>query len=336
MKVLVTANFTEEGLKRLEKDLGMEVVYDPWGPKNRIIMSEDLARMLVDLKADAVILEVDLCHDEVFDECELKFVGCCRGEPLNVDVEEATEKGVPVFFTPGRNADAVADMALAFMLCLLRPVISAHNLLVSGEFDPESPEDFMAMFRNWTGCELGGKTVGVIGIGAVGSAVARRVKAFGSKIIAYDPFAPGERFRELGAEKVGLADLFKSSDIITLHAADADENRGMITRELIDSMKPDAFFLNLARATLVDDDALYDALEERRIGGAALDVFKSEPPRKDERFLQLNNVIVTPHLGGATHDVVRHQTETVLADIEAFLAGKKPRFCANPEVLEKK
>jgi D-3-phosphoglycerate dehydrogenase len=336
MKVLVTANFTEQGLKRLEKDLGMEVVYDPWGPKNRIIMSEDLARMLVEHKADAVILEVDLCHDEVFEACELKFVGCCRGEPLNVDVEEATDKGVPVFFTPGRNADAVADLALGFMLCRLRSIIPAHNLLVSGNFDPQSPEEFMAMFREWTGCELGGKVVGVIGIGAVGSAVAKRVKAFGSRILAYDPFAPDARFKEFGAEKVELDELFKKADIITLHAADADENQGMITRELIDSMKPDAFFLNLARATLVDDDALYDALREHRIDGAALDVFKSEPPRKDERLLQLDNVIVTPHLGGATHDVVRHQTETVLADIDAFLSGKKPRFCANPEVLEKK
>lgn len=335
MKVLVTANFTDEGLARLKGVLGMEVVHDPWSAKNRILMSEELAEMLSELKADAVILEVDLCHEEVFEEVPLKFVGCCRGDPINVDVEEATDRGVPVLFTPGRNADAVADLAVGLMICGLRSVIPVHNLLVSGNFDPESIEDYMAMFKEWTGSEVGGRTVGIVGLGAVGSAVARRLKPFGPRMLGYDPFAPGQRFEELGVVKTDLPELFKDSDIVTIHAAINDDTMGMITRELLESMRPGAMFVNLARAELVDDDALYEAIAGRRIGLAALDVFRTEPPTRDDRMLKLKNVIVTPHIAGNTHDVIRHQTEILLADLEALLSGGLPRHCANPEVLKK-
>jgi D-3-phosphoglycerate dehydrogenase / 2-oxoglutarate reductase len=334
MKVYVTANLTEAGLARLRGELGMEVVYDPWSAEHRILMSEDLAEKLKAAKAEAVILEVDLCHEEVFESVDLKFIGVCRGDPLNVDVDEATSRGIPVFFTPARNADAVADLTLAFMICQLRNVISAHNLLVSGTFDPESPSAFMAFFRKMTGFELGSRVAGIVGLGAVGSAVAKRLQAFGATILAYDPYAPAERLAQYGAKRVELAELFRESDLVTLHAADVDETEGMITAELIAAMKPTAFFLNLARAQLVDNDALYQALKEKKIAGAAFDVFQSEPPRPDEPFIHLDNVIVTPHLGGATHDVVRHQTDIVLDDIAAFLAGRKPRYCVNPKVLK--
>jgi len=193
----------------------------------------------------------------------------------------------------------------------------------------------MAIYKRLTGHELGQKTVGIVGLGAVGREVAKRVHGFGSKIIAHDPFAPDDRFKELDIEKVELDELFKKAGLVTIHAADVDETQGIISRKLIESMKPDAMFLNLARSTLVDNDALYDALANKKIAGAALDVFESEPPRKDDRFVKLDNVICAPHVAGATHDVIRHQTDTIMADVEAFLKGEKPRFCANPEVLEK-
>jgi phosphoglycerate dehydrogenase-like enzyme len=314
----------------------MEVVYDPWGPQHRIMMSEETAEKCKQTGAEALILEVDLCHEEVFEAVNLKFVGVCRADPLNVDVDTATDKGVPVFYTPGRNADAVADLTIAFMICLLRHVITAHNLLRSGQFDPESPSAFMAFFREMTGFELGSRTVGIVGLGAVGCAVAKRLRAFEANIIAHDPYAPDQRFSLYGADRVELPELFRRADIVTLHAADVEETEGMITKDLIAAMKPEAFFLNLARAQLVDNDALYQALKLKKIAGAALDVFQSEPPRKDEPFLHLDNVIVTPHLAGATHDVTRHQTDILLADLEAYRNGRPPRFCANPAVLNNK
>lgn len=335
MKVLVTASFTDDGIKRLA-NLGMEVIYEPWSRRGKLMLSEELAERIKDVGAQAVIIEVDLCHDEVFEECELRFIGCCRGDPLIVDLDEATDRKVPVFFTPGRNADAVADLTVAFMLCLLRKIVPIHNSVVSGGFNPETPEEFMNMFNaELKGDELGGKTVGIVGLGAVGAAVAARLAGFGSPMLAYDPFAPEERFARAGANKTSLEELFREADIVTIHAADLDENRGMITRALIDSMKPDALFLNLARHALVDGDALYDALKNGKIAGAGLDVFEHEPPTSDDRFAGLDNVIITPHLGGNTRDVVRHQTDMVVDDIEAFLTGGRPRFCANPEVLEK-
>jgi len=334
MKVLVTAQFTEEGIKRLAA-LDMEIIYDPWTRRNKLLLSHELAERIKEVGAEAVIIEIDLCHEEVFEQCGLKFVGCCRGDPLVVDLDEATDRGIPVFFTPGRNAEAVADLAIACMLSHLRGLIAIVNDLKSGKFNPQSPSEFMELFQKMSGHELGGRKVGIIGIGAVGAAVARRVRGFGSRMIAYDPFAPQDLFTDLGVEKVELEGLFRAADIITLHAAATDENEGMITREMIESMKPDAFFINLARAELVDNDALYQALEQGNIAGAAIDVYMSEPPSSEDRFVGLDNVIATPHIGGASLDVVRRQTDTLIDDIEAFIKGNKPRYCANPEVLER-
>lgn len=252
---------------------------------------------------------------------------------MNVDVETATSKGVPVFYTPGRNAEAVADLAVGFMLCHLRKIIPIHSFLVSGRFDPEDPKEFMALLEQWKGHELGSQVVGLVGLGAVGSAVARRVRAFGSRVLAFDPYAPAGRFTEAGAEKTELAELFAKSDVVSLHAAVTDETEGMITRELIAAMKPTAFFVNLARAELLDENALFEALEQGRIAGAAIDVYLNEPPKKDERWFRLPNVIVTPHIGGMTFEVITHQSEILLHDLAAWRAGGKPRFCANPEVL---
>jgi D-3-phosphoglycerate dehydrogenase len=333
MKVLVTASFTEEGLTRLRDEFKMEVVYEPWKKRNKLLMSDELAEKLKEVGADAVILEVDLCHEEVFESVPLKFIGDCRGDPLNVDLDEATARKIPVFYTPGRNADAVADLALGFMLCHLRKVIPIHNSLVSGKFAPEDPADFMRLLGEMTGWELGSRTVGIVGLGAIGAKVARRAAAFDARLLGHDPFAPAARFAELKVEKVELERLFRESDIITLHAAVTDDTEGMITAELIKMMKPTALFINLARMELVNEDALYQALKDHKIGGAAIDVFMKEPPGKDERFLALDNVIVTPHIGGATHDVIRHQTDIILDDLAAYLKGEKPKFCANPEAL---
>ncbi len=334
MKALVTANFSDKGLARLRKH--MDVVYEPWGESKKIILSDEMAEKLTALGADVVIIEADLCHEEVFETVELKMVGVCRGDPLNVDVEMATEKGVPVFYTPGRNADAVADLTVGFMLCLARKIIPIHNLLTQGEYNPEDPEEYMGLYKKMTGFELNATTVGIVGMGAIGRAVARRLQAFGTKIIAYDPYMKNRTLKELGAESVLLDELFKRSDIITIHAAVTDETEGMITKEILEKMKPSAFFLNLARSELVNQDALVQILTDKKIAGAAFDVFPSEPPQKDEPLLHMDNVIVTPHIGGATEEVIQHQSDMIVNDMEAYLEGKSPRYLLNPDILERK
>jgi phosphoglycerate dehydrogenase-like enzyme len=334
MKALVTANFTDKGLARLRKH--MEVVYEPWGDTKKIILSDEMAEKLIALAADVLILEADLCHEEVFEAVELKMIGVCRGDPLNVDVEMATEKGVPVFYTPGRNADAVADLTVGFMLCLARKIVPIHNLLAQGEYNPEDPEEYMALYKKMTGFELKAKTVGIVGLGAIGRAVARRIQAFGARTLVYDPYVKDKTLKELGAEAVPLEHLFSISDIITIHAAVTDETEGMITRDLLLKMKPSAFFLNLARTELVDQDELVQILKDKKIAGGAFDVFPSEPPQKDEPLLHLDNVIVTPHIGGATEEVIQHQSDMIVNDMEAYLGGKTPRYLFNPEILERK
>ena len=281
-----------------------------------------------------MIIEADLCHEEVFEAVKLQFVGCCRCDPLVVDLDTATEAGIPVFYTPGRNAEAVADLTIALMLNLLRNVIPAANALRSGAFCPETPADYIGYLQQMSGRELGSQTVGLVGLGAVGSAVARRLLAFGSRILVADPFAPDERVRAFNARPVPLPELFREADIVSLHAAEGGENEGIITAELIAAMKPTAFFLNLARASLCDNDALYRALAEKRIAGAGLDVFLREPVSCDDRFVKLDNVIALPHLGGASRDVVRRQSEMIVASVRAWLKGEKPRFCANSHALQ--
>ena len=174
---------------------------------------------------------------------------------------------------------------------------------------------------------------GLVGLGAVGSETAKRLRAFGSRLIAHDPFAPDARFAELGVEPVGLDELVREADIVSLHCPVTRETRGLLSAERIASMKPTALLINTARHALVDGDALLEALRERRIAGAGLDVFKVEPPTRDDPFLALDNVVVTPHIGGATEDVVRHQSRMVAGDVDRVLRGEAPRFCVNPETL---
>ena len=333
MKALVTANFSPEGLARLRKH--MEVVYDPWGAKNEILMSDEMAEKLKAAGADVVILEADLCHEEVFETVELKMIGCCRGDPLNVDVETATVKGIPVFYTPGRNADAVADLTLAFMLCLARKIVPVALMMAQGKYNPEDPADYMRMLKEMTGFELGSKTVGLVGFGAIGRKVAARLAGFGAKVIAYDPFVKKEVFDAAKVESVSLEAVFKRGDIVSIHVAVTDDTEGLINRKYLELMKPTAYFVNTARAELVDCDALVELLKAKKIAGAAVDVFRSEPPQKDDPFLNLDNVLATPHIGGATGQVVEHQSDMIVADMEAYLGGKRPKHIANPEVLEK-
>ena len=333
MRGLVTANFSEEGLALLRRH--MDVEYAPWGKTGDLLTGEDLAERVTAGSFDVVVVEVDLVHEEVFDARKLIAVGCCRGDPLNVDMETATGQGVPVFFAPGRNAHSVADLALAFMLALARGIVPVHQRLASGGFNPADVSELMADLGAMSGFELGGATVGLVGLGAVGFQVARRLVPFGATLLVHDPFAPDARLAEVGAARAELDDLFRESDIVSLHCAVTPETRGLADARRLALMKPTAYLVNTARFQLADGEALYAALAGKRIAGAALDVFKAEPPMPDDPFLKLDNVICTPHLGGATRDVIAHQSRMVAGDIDRLLRGETLLHCANPEVLPK-
>jgi phosphoglycerate dehydrogenase-like enzyme len=332
VKALITASFTAEGVRRLERH--MPVVHEDWRTNQSIHFDgAEFARHIADVGADVLIVEADLVHDEVFDGVPLRLIGCCRGDPINIGLERATTLGIPVLFAPGRNADAVADLTLAFMLALARNLYTVNALLKSGQLTFTGTKDYLTAYTTYGGFELGGVTVGVVGFGAIGRRVVQRLHAFGSRVLVYDPFVDPDAVRHAGAEPTALDDVLRQADMFTLHCPDTPDNVGLIGADRIRSMKRGAYFLNLARAAIVDDDALYDALRSGHLAGAALDVFADEPVRVENRYVQLPNVLVSPHLGGATRDVVRHQTDLIVDGIEAWLRGERPLHLANPDVL---
>ncbi|MFI5398129.1 MAG: NAD(P)-dependent oxidoreductase [Candidatus Binatia bacterium] len=332
MKALITASFSADGLARLRRH--MEVDYDDWRASKRIYYDgQKFAARITSAGADVLVVEADLVHDEVIDTCNLSLIGCCRGDPINIGVERATARGIPVLFTPARNADAVADLTIGYMLALARYIFTVNTLLKQGEMCFESTADYLGAYERYGGFELGGVTVGIVGFGAIGRGVAQRLHGFGSRVVAYDPLVAAAVCRAHHAEPLALDDLLQCADVITVHCPEVPETQGLIGAEQIRRLKRGSYVLNLARASIVDEDALYAALVDGHVAGAALDVFRDEPVRPDNRFVRLSNVLVSPHLGGATRDVVRHQTDMIVDGIEAYLRGERPTHIVNPEVL---
>jgi phosphoglycerate dehydrogenase-like enzyme len=264
------------------------------------------------------------------------MIASCRGDPVNVDLAAATKKGIPVFHTPARNADAVADLTLCFMLTISRHVYDAVSFVKGKRDHFAGASDFINMYEAMTGVELYGRTVGLVGFGAIGQRVARRVLAFGASVIAYDPFVPDSVHDSIGAKRGDLDEVLRSADFVSLHVPDIPQTKGMLGARELGLMKDGVYFINTARAASVDEDPFYEACASGRIKAAALDVFWNEPVQPDNRFIKLSNVIATPHIGGATIDVIVHHGEMICDSIEAYLRGERPRFIANPEVLGNK
>src|SRR5437868_6268099 len=187
MRALITASFDDAAKARLARH--MDVVHEDWKARRSIYFDgAEFARRIREVGADVLIVEADLVHAEVFEACPLRMIGCCRGDPVNIDLELATRKGVPVFHAPGRNADAVADLTLAFLLMLARHLGPIQDTFRGGGQRFANAGDYLAMYTRFTGVELGGRTVGLVGLGAVGREVAARLLAFRARVLAYDPY----------------------------------------------------------------------------------------------------------------------------------------------------
>jgi phosphoglycerate dehydrogenase-like enzyme len=329
MRALILAPFAERYLRRLRRAL--EVTYDSWTESRRLHSPEELAARLRQEEASVLVVEADFVFDEVFDAVPgLRLVGVCRNAFHQVDVDEATERGVLVVHAPGRNAAAVAELTLALMLALGRHLVTAHRLVAEGRWrDPT--EAYFAL----QGRELAGSVVGVVGLGHIGREVASRLRALGAGVLAYDPYVPPRRMRALGVTPAELPELMRRSDFVTIHAALTDESEGLVDEALLRLMKPQAYLINTAAAAVVDQTALVRCLEERRVAGAALDVFEGQPLPSSSPYLRLDNVILTPHIGGATRETVERHSRMITGDIERFLRGLPPRRLVNPEALSR-
>lgn len=322
MKALVLAPLDTVGRKILEAKL--EVEYAGWALGDPVVTPQPTDEEIVALArgAEAIIVPGEL-STSVIEKCpNLSVIGVARGDPRGVDLSFAEAKGIAVVYAAGRNAAAVADLTLAFVLMLFRQLIDAHNFVREKRW--RTWDDLFATPLIDT-IELSGRVIGLVGFGYVGKEVARRARAFDMRIVVYDPYVEAKAIRKLDAEKIGLQALMAEADVVSIHVKLSDETRGLIGAEELERMRSEAFLINTARAAVVDRNALYDALKEGRIAGAALDVYWDEPLSLDSPFIGLPNVIHTPHIGGATREVEVRTAEMVARDVIAALEGGTPK-----------
>jgi D-3-phosphoglycerate dehydrogenase len=276
---------------------------------------------------DVLIVHGAPVSAEVLDAAPLRLVCCARGGPVNVDVAAATKRGIPVVSTPGKNAEAVAELTIAFALLLIRAVPRASRHLIDGGGLAESVFDGGDFF----GREAPGMTLGLVGLGHVGREVAVRARALGFRPVAYDPYPPREVVAQV--ELISMDTLLRQADIVSLHARATAENRHMFSGEQFARMRPGAYFINTARESLVDEAALRDALERGALAGAALDVIEPPHAGQSSPLLSTPNVFITPHIGGATAETLSRGARRATSAVADLVAGRAPAGLVNPQVL---
>jgi D-3-phosphoglycerate dehydrogenase len=255
----------------------------------------------------------------------LKLVACARGGPVNVDVEAVDKRGLPLINTPGKNAEAVADQTLAFLVMLARGFPRAQRFLDDGELLKDNWEG-----AKFIGSDLRRHTLGLVGYGQVGQRVARRALAFGMNVLTFDPYLetdPGAHVERVWT----LDELLERSHFVSLHARATDKNENLFDEVAFAKMQPGSFFVNTARETLVDEDALDSALASGRLTGAALDVVRPGDGPGRHRLLRHPNVVMTPHIGGATHETLVQGAEMIADEIRRFTTGAPLLHVVNRE-----
>ncbi len=316
----MTAPLRGPGVTKLR--LLADVVYDPWidATPLRIYTPEQLADRISAEAADVVVVESDSVRGPVFD-LGLRAIASTRGDPNNVDVPGATAAGIPVLNTPARNADAVAEMAVALLLAATRHLVTADADVRGGHMF----RDGSIPYQRFRGAEIAGLTAGLVGLGAVGRALQWRLSGLGLRVIAHDPYNDEARH--------GLDELLAEADVISMHAPVTAGTTGMIGAEQFAAMRDGVVYLNTARAQLHDTDALVDALRAGKVAAAGLDHFAGEWLATDHPLTGMPNVVLTPHIGGATWNTEARQAQMVADDLEALLSGNTPAHMVNPEVL---
>ncbi len=275
--------------------------------------------------ADMVLCGNDLRVDaDLLDQCpRLKAVAKLGVGLDTVDIEAATQKGVLVFHTPGTNTQAVADHTFALILSLARKVLFCDRSLREKRWE----------HTKIMGVEIWQKTLGLIGLGAIGQSVAKRAKGFDMKVVASDPYWPRAFAEAYAIERMEVEDLLKVSDIVSIHAPLTPENKGMINAKTLSLMKSSAFLINTARGEIVKEADLHQALKDGTIAGAGIDVFEQEPP-VDSPLLTLDNVVLTPHTAAFTKDALNNMSRSIADQILAYAEGTRPVHTVNAAVWE--
>lgn len=256
---------------------------------------------------------------------ELELFCVTRGGPVNANVDAATRHRVAVSFAPGRNATATAEHTLGMILSAVRRIPQTHGELLQGMWRGDY------YMYDKVGPELEGNSVGLIGYGAIGSRVARMLRGFGAEVLVFDPYLSEGTLED--ATQVSLDELLARCTVVTLHARATPETTGMIGAEQIRAMPPGSVLVNCARGALLNYDALCDALDSGHLFGAAFDVFPEEPIPAGSRLLRTPNIVMTPHLAGASKETAAKAAAIVATDVARYLRGEPLVHCANPEAL---
>ena len=329
MKALVLAPMTEEPLARL-KEL-MPVTYESWADTRQLADPEELARRIQTEVFSILVVEADFLPEELFQQAgNLRLVAICRNSLSHVDLEAATGHGVAVVHTPGRNVQAVAELTIGLMLTLARRINSMDNCVKERRW--QMPVEPYINAHMQTG-ELAGKTLGVLGLGNIGRRVAGLASAFGMRVLAYDPYiAPQTQDCWNVTLCPTLADLTGDADYISVHVPDVPGTKDLLSRSLLAEIKRGCRIINTSSYDAVDEAALVEGLTSGRVAGAAFDVFPTHPLPPNNPLLGFDNVVLTPHIGGATRETVARHSVMIVDDIERFVGGLKPERMVNPEV----
>lgn len=312
MRILVTDKLADEAIKMLE-DNGFEVKYEELDHDGIL---KEIARydgMIVRsrTKVTADIIEKGASGN-------LKVIGRAGIGVDNIDVKKATELGIKVVNAPTGSTVSVAELTIAHMLALARQIPKADSSMKKGEW----------IKKQLKGTELYGKTLGLIGSGRIAQHVAKIAKALGMNILVYSPHCTDEKAERMGAKRATLEEVLKDSDFVSLHIPKTEETYHLINEERLSLMKPTAYLINCARGGVVDEEALYRFLKEGKIAGAAMDVFEEEPP-KGSKLLELDNVILSPHIGANTKEAQIRAGTICAEQVMKVLRGEEPDYWVN-------
>lgn len=273
----------------------------------------------VRLAEDADILAVHLTpvNKKVIDSAKkLKLVAVMRGGVDSVNVNLLNKKGIIVTNAPWRSAFAVADFTVGMMISEVKNIAKSHHLLMEGKWEKEYPNDINYI-------DMRNRTIGLIGFGYIGQRVQQNLSGFGSKVIVHDPFMDDERVKQLGGNPVSLDELLSTSDIISLHLRYSEKTKNFIGRKEFAKMNEKATLINTARAGLVDQEAMIEALENKKILGAAVDVYHEEPLPKDNPYTKLDNITLTPHIAGVSNDTIANAVEIISEDLNRYFKNEE-------------
>ena len=317
-------------IKNWETDWGKlqdrRLIIEKQGPS-----AESVVPQILNANKDTEMLLVLFCpvsREAINALPNLKLIGASRAGLENIDVKYATEKGIIVQNIKGRNAQAVSDFTIGLILGEVRNIARSYHAVKNGVWRKNFINSEMIP-------ELQGKTIGLVGFGDIGQLVAQKLSGFQVNILVFDPYVSDEVIQKYHVQKATIEDLLKNADFVSLHARLSKDSKNVIGEKELSLMKKNAYLINTARAGLINEEALYNTLKEKKIAGAALDVFWQEPIGENSRWLELDNVTLTTHIAGTTKEALTKSPYLLVEDIKKLLENKEPKFIVNLEVLKR-